>query len=390
MAGIVVANMANMTNRAKPVRGQGYLSLLAMAAVMAGCSGAGLTTTHDASVPGDAAPGTCSYGGNTYQAGASFKDPFSCNTCHCGADGFVGCTLIYCPSDAASAGDWPPPVCAYDGESYQVGASFPSSDGCNTCECSLTGVECTMRLCIPDAGPDARTDSSTFCFSTSGMLSVGQSVSDGCNTCQCMSTGILACTSRACPPDAGTTPDTKAAPDTKMSPDTMPAADAGATLDAPTSCDLPARLTFGSIGGMVLYQDEYALDPKAGLSATRTYYGRADIDGAAVRTCSPALPVCGATGAISVADIVSDLAAADVQASFQKGATPLYGRDERPVDGTVFSITYGDQGTILVGYACPTSSSSCTPIPPGVQRLADDLRSLASAAIASSPECKNL
>jgi hypothetical protein len=38
--------------------------------------------------------------------------------------------------------------CTYDGQVYPVGASFPSTDGCNTCTCSADGtVGCTDKAC---------------------------------------------------------------------------------------------------------------------------------------------------------------------------------------------------------------------------------------------------
>jgi hypothetical protein len=42
-------------------------------------------------------------------------------------------------------------TCAYDGETYSPGASFPSTDGCNTCTCGSTGsVGRTKRACACD------------------------------------------------------------------------------------------------------------------------------------------------------------------------------------------------------------------------------------------------
>ena len=39
-------------------------------------------------------------------------------------------------------------TCTYDGQTYPVGASFPSSDGCNTCDCAADGtVACTDMAC---------------------------------------------------------------------------------------------------------------------------------------------------------------------------------------------------------------------------------------------------
>lgn len=45
-------------------------------------------------------------------------------------------------------------ACVYDGKSYASGASFPSTDGCNTCSCGVQGeVACTLRACVtPDGG----------------------------------------------------------------------------------------------------------------------------------------------------------------------------------------------------------------------------------------------
>lgn len=42
-----------------------------------------------------------------------------------------------------------PATCSYDGQTYQPGDSFASSDGCNTCSCGPTGaVGCTKKACI--------------------------------------------------------------------------------------------------------------------------------------------------------------------------------------------------------------------------------------------------
>lgn len=41
-------------------------------------------------------------------------------------------------------------MCSYDGSTYAMGASFPSSDGCNSCSCGENGeVACTLRACAP-------------------------------------------------------------------------------------------------------------------------------------------------------------------------------------------------------------------------------------------------
>lgn len=46
------------------------------------------------------------------------------------------------------------PTCDYDGATYSVGASFPSTDGCNTCSCGPSGVACTKKACVAPCDPD--------------------------------------------------------------------------------------------------------------------------------------------------------------------------------------------------------------------------------------------
>jgi hypothetical protein len=207
---------------------------------------------------------------------------------------------------------------------------------------------------IPDAG-------SAGCNWQGKVIPVGQQVDagDGCNICECTVAGI-ACTARACfPPDAPT-----------------------------LVCSLPSALTFGSNGGKVSFQDSFALDTAGHMTVTRNYYS--SMDGPSVRTCSPALPACGSSGAIDVSTIAQDLTDADVQFAFGLSTSHVYGVDQRPSDGAVWSITRASGGNILVGTQCPSLyMNSCQPIPAGIQRLADDLRSLAFAAEAL-PACAGL
>ena len=53
------------------------------------------------------------------------------------------------PGDTASPSDGA--GCSSNGRSYPVGASFPSSDGCNTCTCLVDGPACTAHGCQADA-----------------------------------------------------------------------------------------------------------------------------------------------------------------------------------------------------------------------------------------------
>ena len=46
-------------------------------------------------------------------------------------------------------------ACAYDGVRYEVGDSFPATDGCNTCSCQSDGsIACTEIACAVNNGID--------------------------------------------------------------------------------------------------------------------------------------------------------------------------------------------------------------------------------------------
>jgi hypothetical protein len=215
----------------------------------------------------------------------------------------------------------------------------------------------------PDAGAAAcakDADCPAGCTWQGKTISVGQQVDagDGCNTCECMVAG-MACTTRDC-----------------------------VSRDAATPvCSLPYALTFGSDGGKVSLRDSFTLDTAGRLTVTRNDFR--STDGPSARTCSPTLPVCGASGVVSISTVAQDLNDADVQTALGLTTSHVYGRDERPTDGSVWSITWASGENILVGSPCPEYMSSCQSIPAGIQRLADDLRSLAYTAEAL-PACAGL
>lgn len=81
----------------------------------------------------------------------------------CGTDGKTyGCGQpdAHCHGvEVASKGECAStPGCDYDGKHYNVGDSFPSSDGCNSCGCSANGqVFCTLRACVCNYNTPDRT-----------------------------------------------------------------------------------------------------------------------------------------------------------------------------------------------------------------------------------------
>jgi hypothetical protein len=160
------------------------------------------------------------------------------------------------------------------------------------------------------------------------------------------------------------------------------------TVDANPACILPTTVTFGATGGMVAYVDQYTMSPTTGLTITRNYNGRgsSSMDGGTVHSCTPTLPDCGAPSVVSLSTIVADLNDSEVKAAFALGGTLVYGLDPRPSGGSMWSIALASGGEMLVGVSCPPpTSSSCWPIPAGIQRLASDLQSLAAAMIAQTP-----
>lgn len=345
--------------------------------------------------------------------GETFPAEDGCNTCRCEADGRVACTLIGCePGDGGASGGGD--VCQYGGKTYRAGDTFPSTDGCNSCSCGPGGsVGCTERACLPLGG----------CAYGGKRYAVGDAFpsTDGCNTCSCGQDGTVACTRKLCPTkscrrggcsgelctdrddvasDCAFRPEyacyqkapCERQPDGLCGFTPTPelqqclAAVSGGDAGVPSArCDFAARYEYGAIGGLRFWVDRSFLAPGNAYRHTRTFVrgDRAD------QSCAPVLPVCGTQGAVTAYEIeVQGLMSADVQAALSQPVPPLYGRDLRPVDGTVFEFKRTDGRGFLVGASCDPTSSACRPIPPGVQRLRDHLLMLDRQQLAS-PACVN-
>ena len=295
-----------------------------------------------------------------------------------------------------------------------AGAGTSGTSTCLVTECVLgpcvPAGQPRPNLCgcpIPDCEPDGGLDGGIGnpCVKDADCpvgLSCGYAVADGCaakgvcvqsncqngacltpaGMCGCDGQTILPVQSQQLSPNSSTLVYASAPSSGKIGPCTgIP--DAGFTADAPTLvCSLTSMLAFGSNGGKVSYQDSFTLDTAGQLTVTRLYNTSLVI----LHTCSPTLPACGASGVVSVSTIAQDLTDPDVQYAFGLTTSHVYGVDQRPIDGAVWSITTPTSaGIILVGSPCPLPNmNSCQPIPAGIQRLADDLRSLAFTAEASS------
>jgi len=179
--------------------------------------------------------------------------------------------------------------------------------------------------------------------------------SDGCNTCTCAANGAVGCTKIACPP-----------------------------RDGGTSCALAESYTYGDIGGNAISSDQVVLGP------TSYWYGRIPRGPTQEPiVCEPALPACNSADAIDLSDILRDLADADVQAALKEPKAPLFGKDLRPVDGTVFSFAAASGGGFLVGSASCLGGELCPPIPAGITKLVADLRALDKQQL-QDPVCSAL
>jgi len=157
---------------------------------------------------GGATSSGCFYGGNNYAVGASFKSADGCNSCSCDKSGSVACTDMACAVGGASgAGGSPGQTCSYNGVNYALGASFKSTDGCNSCSCTASGVACTLVYCGVGGASAAGGSSGVTCSYNGVNYSVGSTFksTDGCNTCSCTTAGVAVCTKMACQGAGGST-----------------------------------------------------------------------------------------------------------------------------------------------------------------------------------------
>jgi hypothetical protein len=147
---------------------------------------------------------------------------------------------------------------------------------------------------------------------------------------------------------------------------------------------LGSTLTFGVAGsgacGGNVRIDTFTLDATLGITVYRVYNG-CGIDNQQFRSCTAPLPPCGADGVVSLATIAQDMSRSDVKAAFAAADSSVYGGSL----GNVWSISQEGGGRIRVGSDCPLPAmDSCHALPVGIARLANDLASLASYALASA------
>lgn len=329
-----------------------------------GCNTRTCLATGDVACTDKACPsGVCTYAGKSYAPSQTFPSEDGCNTCTCIADGGVACTKKACP--AVDGGT--PRTCMHGGMTYKSGASFPSEDGCNTCTCQDGAIACTLKAC--PAVECKRTGCS------------GQICSDRDVGTTCEFRPEYACYQKAtCARQADGTCGFTVTAELKECLSTA----GGKTDGGIQMCDFSAAYEYGDIGGLRVSADRSYLKRGNTYLHTRSAV-RGDQPDA---SCAPPMPACGALDVITAYDIeVHDLAHADVQAALRKTPPPLFGRDNRPADGTVFEFKREDGRGFLVGTDCLSSDASCSAIPAGIKRLRDRLRALDAQQLASV-ECQ--
>jgi len=200
-------------------------------------------------------------------------------------------------------------------------------------------IGCGSSLVSPDGGGGGKGGGGGAGGSGGCMAGASLPSPDGCNSCTCTAGGELVCTDRACPPPP---------------------------------CVLDTTYRFGYTGGLVAYEDASTLTPPNAYTHTRSprFTDPPDI------TCSPALPACNSVNLIDAADIILDIASSDVAVALASATPPIYGRDPRAYDGSIFQFLRADGRGFLAGADCGTGVSGCVDVPPGVAKLVADLIAL--------------
>ncbi|XP_048244461.1 kielin/chordin-like protein isoform X9 [Haliotis rufescens] len=143
----------------------------------------------------------CLYNGVFEFLGSKFGSLDGCNTCVCTVTG-IQCTATAC-SGAVTARPVTGPVsvpgtgaCLHPVTSqlYQNGQTYPSSDACNTCTCTNGNIVCTHNTCTGQGMAGTCVNPAT-----SQLYQNGQTYpsSDACNTCTCTN-GNIVCTHNTC------------------------------------------------------------------------------------------------------------------------------------------------------------------------------------------------
>jgi hypothetical protein len=124
-------------------------------------------------------------------------------------------------------------------------------------------------------------------------------------------------------------------------------------------------------GGLIAMQDTATLTPFNSFHYERDFF-RQD---AGPQSCDPAMPACSDPARIDSQDVELGLNHPDVQAALAMATPPFYG-NRGVADGPNFNFMRADGRGFNAGLNCDTPSTTCTPIPPGINALVTLLRDL--------------
>ncbi len=106
-------------------------------------------------------------------------------------------------------------------------------------------------------------------------------------------------------------------------------------------------------------------------------------------SCGVQLPTCGSPSGIDTSDLFADLTDADVQQALTTLPPSVFG-DRSLTSRPVFQFGSDTGGfSVVVGFECATSTSTCDATPAGVRRLVTDVNTVVTAALAD-PACANV
>lgn len=141
-------------------------------------------------------------------------------------------------------------------------------------------------------------------------------------------------------------------------------------VDGPV-CTFATTYVINDGGGLLPMADTATLTPPASF-----HYERMVFTGDAGRaSCDPAMPSCGDPARVDSQDVELALNHPDVQAALAMTTVPFYG-NRGVADGPNFNFMRADGRGFNAGLACDTPSTTCTPIPAGINALVDLLRAL--------------
>ena len=178
------------------------------------------------------------------------------------------------------------------------------------------------------------------------------------------------------PTDAGLAMPPDAAGDA-IDVDRPPVTDASAPVDG--RCDFVEDYEFGPVGGLVAYTDRSYLSP-----GNRYRHVRTPVRGdGAVLSCEVPLPACSMTYRQTAYYLSPRLTNPEVTAALSATAPPLFGFDDRPMDGTVLELKTA-RGSLLMGSECD-NRTPCRAIPQVIRELKAMLTILDAQQLAMPP-----